>query len=91
VTLILNKLYKIKKKFNSSKNSLFSRDGNMVKILIDYSKCTGNREKLCVEICPVSVFREEKHGKLVVVNEENCILCRTCQFNCPKQAIEVLT
>jgi 2-oxoglutarate ferredoxin oxidoreductase subunit delta len=62
----------------------------MVKIKVDYSKCLGEIDKICVEICPVSVFRDMKLKKPKVENEENCIMCRTCQVNCPSQAIEIL-
>jgi NAD-dependent dihydropyrimidine dehydrogenase PreA subunit len=55
----------------------------MVKIVIDYAKCVGDTDRICVEICPVSVFINEKSKKPTVVNEENCILCRTCKVNCP--------
>jgi NAD-dependent dihydropyrimidine dehydrogenase PreA subunit len=68
-----------------------SKGESMVKILIDYSKCNGNGEKLCMEICPVSVFCIGKSGKPEVADVENCIGCRTCQFNCPNQAIAVLS
>jgi len=63
----------------------------MVKIVINYAKCAGDSEKICVEICPASVFRDEKAKKPKIVNEENCIMCRTCQVNCPSQAIKILT
>jgi len=63
----------------------------MVKILIDYAKCVGDAERICVEICPVSVFRNEKSEKPIVAKQENCIMCGTCQFNCPSQAIKILT
>jgi NAD-dependent dihydropyrimidine dehydrogenase PreA subunit len=63
----------------------------MVKIIIDYSKCSGDFDKICVEICPASVFQDEKSRKPRVADEENCILCLTCQFNCPRQAIKILT
>jgi NAD-dependent dihydropyrimidine dehydrogenase PreA subunit len=63
----------------------------MVKIVIDYSKCSGDYSKVCVEICPASVFQDEKSEKPKVSNEEKCILCLTCQFNCPGQAIKILT
>ncbi|MBX5328413.1 MAG: 4Fe-4S binding protein [Candidatus Bathyarchaeota archaeon] len=63
----------------------------MAKIVIDYSKCVGDRDKICVEICPTSVFNNGKSKKPKIVNEENCILCRTCQVNCPGQAIKILT
>ena len=62
----------------------------MVKITIDYAKCVGNRYKICVEICPASIFRNEKSPRPEVVNEESCNLCRACQVNCPSQAIEIL-
>jgi NAD-dependent dihydropyrimidine dehydrogenase PreA subunit len=62
----------------------------MVKIIVDHGKCVNDVYRICVEICPVSVFQIEKSGKLKVVNEENCIICRTCQFNCPSQAIEIV-
>ncbi|MEM3700007.1 MAG: ferredoxin family protein [Candidatus Bathyarchaeia archaeon] len=63
----------------------------MVKIVIDYAKCVGDADRICVEICPVYVFRDEKTKKPTVVNEENCILCRTCEVNCPSQAIKIQT
>jgi NAD-dependent dihydropyrimidine dehydrogenase PreA subunit len=63
----------------------------MVKIVINYAKCVGDADKICVEICPVSVFRNKKSGKPEVADEENCTMCRTCQVNCPSQAIEILT
>lgn len=62
----------------------------MVKIKIDYAKCVREKDKICVELCPFSVFSFEKTPKPKVVNAENCILCRTCQVNCPGQAIEIV-
>jgi NAD-dependent dihydropyrimidine dehydrogenase PreA subunit len=64
---------------------------SMVKIVIDYAKCVGAANKICVEICPVSIFHNERSKKPTVENEENCIMCRTCQVNCPSQAIKILT
>ena len=63
----------------------------MVRIVINYAKCVGDTDKICVEICPFSIFRDDKLAKVEVVNEESCILCRVCQVNCPCQAIEILT
>ena len=63
----------------------------MVKIVIDYAKCIGDANKICVEICPVSAFHNGKSEKPTVANQEKCIMCRTCQVNCPSQAIEILT
>lgn len=62
----------------------------MVKIIVDYAKCVGDPNRICVEICPVSVFLVKKSEKPKVVNEENCIMCRSCQVNCPGQAIRIL-
>ncbi|MGQ9550957.1 MAG: 4Fe-4S dicluster domain-containing protein [Candidatus Bathycorpusculaceae bacterium] len=63
----------------------------MAKIVVDYTKCVGDLDKICVEICPVSIFQNQKLGKPRVVNEENCIICRTCEVNCPSQAIKILS
>jgi 2-oxoglutarate ferredoxin oxidoreductase subunit delta len=71
--------------------SLSTIGEDMVKIVIDYAKCVEDLDKICVEICPVSVFRNGKLEKPEVVNQENCIMCRTCEVNCPGQAIKILT
>jgi NAD-dependent dihydropyrimidine dehydrogenase PreA subunit len=62
----------------------------MAKIRVDNAKCLGEKEKICVEICPFSVFHEGKTKKVEIVNVENCIMCRTCIVNCPGQAIDIL-
>lgn len=48
----------------------------MVKIVIDSAKCLREKEKICVEICPATVFREGKKSKPEIANVENCIVCR---------------
>jgi NAD-dependent dihydropyrimidine dehydrogenase PreA subunit len=63
---------------------------DMVKIVIDYAKCAEDGNNICVEICPVSVFCTDKSEKPKVVNEESCTMCRTCEVNCPSQAIKIL-
>ena len=63
----------------------------MVRIVIDFARCVGDANRICVEICPVSVFSNGKLQKPEIVNEENCIMCRTCEVNCPNQAIKILT
>jgi 2-oxoglutarate ferredoxin oxidoreductase subunit delta len=64
---------------------------DMVRIVIDYAKCAGDANRICVELCPVSVFCNGKFEKPKIANEENCIMCRTCEVNCPNQAIKILT
>jgi len=61
----------------------------MVKITINYAKCIKEKDKICIEICPVSVFRIGKAAKPEVAGTEKCIVCRACQVNCPNQAIEI--
>lgn len=63
----------------------------MVKIKVNTAKCLREKEKICVEMCPASVFREGKTENPEVVNAENCTMCRSCMLNCPGQAIEILT
>jgi NAD-dependent dihydropyrimidine dehydrogenase PreA subunit len=75
---------------NSPRKPIQLKGGTMVRIVIDYDKCAKEKDKICVEICPVSIFRFGKSAKPEAVNVENCIMCRTCQVNCPRQAIEIV-
>ena len=62
----------------------------MVKILIKHVNCVEKADAICIEICPAQVFMvEETTGRPVVANEEDCMLCRACEFNCPGQAIKI--
>jgi NAD-dependent dihydropyrimidine dehydrogenase PreA subunit len=75
---------------DSPRKPIKLKGGTMVRIVIDYDKCAKEKDKICVEICPVSVFRFGKSAKPEAANVENCIMCRTCQVNCPRQAIEIV-
>jgi len=59
----------------------------MVEIKIDTEKCNGCGT--CVDICPVDVF-EIKDEKSVVVNLDECLVCRACEVQCPDNAIEII-
>lgn len=62
----------------------------MVKITINYARCVEGEDKICAEICPADVFQVDDRTEMpIVVNDEGCILCRTCEVNCPCQAIKI--
>ena len=59
----------------------------MIEVKVDSDKCTGCGT--CVDVCPVDVF-EIKNDKSIPVKQEECIVCRACETQCPEAAIEVI-
>lgn len=56
-----------------------------ITISIDYDKCLGN---VCTCICPVQPKVYERGvDKPSAPNIDNCVLCCTCVYTCPKEAI----
>jgi len=60
----------------------FSKD-SLMKIVVDYDKCTGSGE--CVVICPQKAFSLAK-GK-ALLDRDKCDLDGICIPACPNQAI----
>jgi len=63
----------------------------MVTVKVDLEKCTGCGT--CVTTCPVGVFELTKNGdaeKSKPVNQDQCIVCRACEVQCPESAITVV-
>ena len=60
----------------------------MLRIIIDEKKCTGCA--MCVEGCFVPCLEmDEKRKKVVVIDPDGCLICRTCEDVCPSEAITV--
>ena len=65
------------------------------KITIDHDKCISCGT--CLDVCPFMVYeaREYKEGSTrkrripEPVNLDDCVLCQTCQAQCPTGAITV--
>lgn len=60
----------------------------MAKITVDLEKCNG--DGICVDVCPSGVFiLDDKTGKSIPKNPEECIECLACVDQCPENAITV--
>jgi NAD-dependent dihydropyrimidine dehydrogenase PreA subunit len=59
----------------------------MPKPTIDSDKC--QHCNVCIEMCPVNVFKKNGNGDTVIDVPDECIGCRSCEAQCPKAAITV--
>lgn len=58
------------------------------KINIDMEKCNGCGT--CYEVCAFEVYGEPVDGKANVLHPEDCTGCRSCESQCPQEAIEII-
>jgi len=52
-------------------------------------QCRNCEDALCLRSCPVSAIK--KQGNRIVIDETNCIGCKSCILVCPFGAIELIT
>jgi NAD-dependent dihydropyrimidine dehydrogenase PreA subunit len=58
----------------------------MPKPNIDHSKC--DKCNNCIEMCPVQIFKDGG-DKICTEKPEECLGCRACEVQCPKEAIKI--
>jgi NAD-dependent dihydropyrimidine dehydrogenase PreA subunit len=59
----------------------------MVKIIVNSETCSGC--ETCVNTCPVGVY-EMRNGKTFQAKEDDCLVCRGCEVQCPTESIQVI-
>ena len=59
----------------------------MVEVKVDLEKCDGC--STCIDTCPVEVF-EMKDDKSIPIKQEECLVCKACEVQCPNTAIEII-
>lgn len=60
----------------------------MLKIELDDSLCIQCGR--CVDACPIPCFTfDEQETRVMVINEDGCLVCRNCEEECPNESIHV--
>jgi len=60
----------------------------MASVEVDHDNCDNVNCGECVDVCPMMIFSLEG-DKIVIQNEEDCIICEVCTDVCPNQCITV--
>lgn len=51
-------------------------------ILLDQSKCSGCRERMCIPVCPAHLYSLNEETGEMVVEYAGCLECGTCLIAC---------
>lgn len=54
---------------------------------LDQDLC--DRCGVCMDVCPMDVFRREETGAFRIVYKDDCMTCFNCELECPMVAIHV--
>jgi len=65
-----------------------SQDHDVPDIRVNLNWCKGCG--ICIEVCPMDVYKADKNGKPIIVQPEICIWCELCEMYCPDFAISLL-
>lgn len=65
-----------------------SKDQDVPDIRVNLNWCKGCG--ICIEMCPMDVYKADKNGKPIIVQPEICIWCELCEMYCPDFAISLL-
>lgn len=57
-------------------------------IVISHRLC--KKCKICVEMCPKKVMKEDGEGYAYLADPESCSNCSLCEWVCPDYAVEIV-
>ena len=62
-----------------------------IRVIVDMAACVGITQcGECVRVCPVGIFQNNGDAPAVVLmNEDECILCMICSKSCKPSAITI--